>query len=112
MRYRPLPSVTALLTFSIRTSLAASTVTPGSTAPEVSLATPAIDDWACATPGARINMTHSSNFHAFLRMYTISPEKVRIAPAFPAPHPAGGLHEPAEAACLYAHRINKVNEGN
>ena len=55
-------------TFSIRTSLEASTVTPGSTAPEVSLTTPVMDDWACATPGAKINTTKSSNFHAFLRI--------------------------------------------
>ena len=33
MRYRPLPSVVAVRTFSISAGLAASTVTPGSTAP-------------------------------------------------------------------------------
>src|SRR4051812_35615907 len=40
MRYSPRSSVTALRTFSIRTGLDASTVTPGKTAPEVSVTTP------------------------------------------------------------------------
>src|SRR4029079_5691190 len=40
MRYSPRSSVTALRTFSIRTGLAASTVTPGSTAPDVTVTTP------------------------------------------------------------------------
>ena len=46
MRYCPEPSVTAERTFSIRTGLDASTVTPGSTPPDVSLTTPVIDAWA------------------------------------------------------------------
>src|SRR4051794_29547602 len=46
MRNRPFASVTAVRTFSIRTGLAASTVTPGSTAPDVSFTVPEID--ACA----------------------------------------------------------------
>ena len=41
--YCPLVSVVTDRTFSINAGLAASTVTPGSTAPEVSLATPAED---------------------------------------------------------------------
>ncbi len=40
MRKLPSPSVIADLTFSIRTSLAASTVTPGIAAPDVSFTTP------------------------------------------------------------------------
>ena len=40
MRYWPEPSVTAARTFSMSAGLAASTVTPGSTAPEVSFTTP------------------------------------------------------------------------
>jgi hypothetical protein len=43
MRYWPEPSVTAERTFSINAGLEASTVTPGNTAPDVSLTTPAID---------------------------------------------------------------------
>src|SRR5947208_7017669 len=42
MRYSPRSSVTALRTFSMRTGLDASTVTPGSTAPDVSVTTPAM----------------------------------------------------------------------
>src|SRR5262249_32474938 len=40
MRYSPRSSVTAVRDFSIRTGLVASTVTPGSTAPEESVTTP------------------------------------------------------------------------
>ena len=40
MRYWPVPSVTTERTRSINAGLAASTVTPGSTAPELSLAVP------------------------------------------------------------------------
>src|SRR6188768_3021654 len=75
MRYSPLVSLTAVLTFSISTSLDASTVTPGSTAPDVSLITPLIDDWACASPGARSKTAQTRNFHAFLRMCGPPPRK-------------------------------------
>ena len=46
--YWPEPSVVTLLTFSMRAGLAASTVTPGSTAPDGSRTTPAIEPspWA------------------------------------------------------------------
>src|SRR6186713_230897 len=40
MRYRPSPSVTTARVFSMSAGLAASTVTPGSTAPDVSRTTP------------------------------------------------------------------------
>jgi hypothetical protein len=53
MRYWPLASVTDERTFSMSALLAASTVTPGRTAPDVSLTTPAIDDWANAAAGSR-----------------------------------------------------------
>src|SRR5688572_22189179 len=53
--YSPLASVTTTRTFSIRAGLAASTVTPGNTAPVVSLATPAmlpvVEDCAQAAAG-------------------------------------------------------------
>src|SRR4051812_45380006 len=52
MRNAPSPSVMTERVFSIRTSLDASTVTPGSTAPDVSFTTPAIALWARATAGA------------------------------------------------------------
>jgi hypothetical protein len=48
MRYCPSPSLVVTRTFSIRTGLVASTVTPGSTPPVASLTTPAIALWAQA----------------------------------------------------------------
>ena len=50
--YWPLPSVTTLRTFSISAGLAASTVTPGRTAPDESRATPSMDACANAAAGA------------------------------------------------------------
>src|SRR6185436_18686896 len=49
--YWPLPSVTTDRAFSINAGLAASTVTPGRTAPDVSLTTPAMDACAYAAAG-------------------------------------------------------------
>ena len=58
IRYCPWLSVTALRTFSISAGLAASTVTPGSTAPEASRATPAREPFsACADAMAGNNST-------------------------------------------------------
>jgi len=51
IRYCPVPSVTADRVFSMSTELDASTVTPGSTAPDTSFTAPVIDDCACATAG-------------------------------------------------------------
>jgi hypothetical protein len=42
MEYLPEPSVVAVRTFSINAGLATSTITPGSTAPEVSFTSPAM----------------------------------------------------------------------
>src|SRR3954464_10676368 len=57
MRYSPRSSVTALRTFSMRTGLDASTVTPGKTAPEVQVTTPerlaALNPCAAALCGNR-----------------------------------------------------------
>src|SRR5262249_16059981 len=50
--YCPFPSVVTDRVFSIKTSLDASTVTPGSTAPDVSLTTPTIALCAWATLGS------------------------------------------------------------
>src|SRR5262245_47812346 len=56
---RPLASVTTVRTFSISAGLDASTVTPGSTAPDVSLTMPAIVACAYATTGVKaITATH------------------------------------------------------
>src|SRR5687768_1099010 len=52
MRYWPEPSVMAVRTFSMSTGLAASTVTPGRTAPDASATVPASVAWACAIAGS------------------------------------------------------------
>src|SRR6267142_1338971 len=57
--YWPCASVTTVLTFSISAGLAASTVTPGSTAPEESLTAPTMD--ACAKAEIGASSTHTSN---------------------------------------------------
>src|SRR5262245_8074201 len=74
MLYRPSPSVMAVRTFSMSAGLAASTVTPGSTAPDVSLTSPAmlpvVTACARATVGRRVNtqitQTTPSRFIAIL----------------------------------------------
>src|SRR6266550_1167900 len=49
--YWPIPSLTAERTFSISAGLAASTVTPGRTAPDVSFTVPTMLAWAYAVAG-------------------------------------------------------------
>ena len=58
MRYWPVASVTTDRTRSISAGLAASTVTPGSTAPDVSFAVPVMVAWAHTTAGT---MSRASN---------------------------------------------------
>ena len=48
MRYWPVPSVTTVRTFSMSAGLDASTVTPGSTAPDPSVTRPAMLGFCCA----------------------------------------------------------------
>ena len=63
MRYCPVPSVVALRTFSMRTGLAASTVTPGSTAPDASRTTPAMVACADAVEGNRAAIATTASAH-------------------------------------------------
>src|ERR1700730_17038296 len=70
MRYWPLPSVTAERTFSMSTGLAASTVTPGSTAPELSFTTPVMDPWAYAAAGTITRPATTSNTRVSLLIPT------------------------------------------
>jgi hypothetical protein len=60
IRNWPEPSVTAERTFSIMTGLAISTVTPGSTPPDVSLATPVMAAWAKTVEGTSTNAERTS----------------------------------------------------
>src|SRR5216683_1968623 len=57
--YWPSESVTTVRTFSMRAGLDASTVTPGSTAPEVSRTTPAMALVPCALASADAPSTHA-----------------------------------------------------
>ena len=66
MRYWPLPSVTAVRTFSMSAGLAASTVTPGSTPPEASRTVPVSDAWAKAVAGSNKTATSVKHFRAVL----------------------------------------------
>ena len=70
MRYWPVPSVTTVRTFSVNAGLDASTVTPGRTAPDESLTTPAIVACANATRG-RIS-TAASTTRALIELRTLS----------------------------------------
>jgi hypothetical protein len=73
---RPDPSVVAVRTRSMSAGLATSTVTPGSTAPDVSLTSPAIPlVWADAASGRSSAKTDPTNIrNASLRMLKASSE--------------------------------------
>jgi hypothetical protein len=70
MRYWPVPSVTAVRTFSMRAGLVASTVTPGNIAPDASFTTPAITACAKARPGLITNKTTSATDFTVTRIFT------------------------------------------
>ena len=77
MRYWPVPSVTAERTFSISAGLVASTVTPGSTAPEASFTSPAITACADARLGQRTNKATSATDFTITRIFYLSIGLVR-----------------------------------
>src|SRR5438874_1927453 len=58
--YWPDPSVIAVRTFSMSAGLAASTVTPGSTAPDASLTVPAIAPVPCADAMVGSSASHTA----------------------------------------------------
>ena len=64
MRYCPVPSVTAVRAFSMRAGLAASTSTPGTGAPEASLAEPLMA--ACANAGTGTQANQARNRNVFI----------------------------------------------
>src|SRR5206468_12361034 len=86
----PVPSVTAVRVFSIKTGLLASIVTPGNTAPDESFTTPdRVDCWALTDAG-RINSHDSTNTicrkdsilpPSFRRILTLLGRKTRKKPA-------------------------------
>src|SRR3954453_12792501 len=90
MRYCPCPSVTTERTFSISAGLDASTVTPGSTAPEESLTRPAMAPVACAE--ARAGKRSTQNRRAEIATLTNLdiPIPFLDPPNRWAQHPSGG----------------------
>ena len=68
MRYRPLSSVIADFTFSISTGLAASTVTPGITAPEVSFTVPVNTLCARASAGTRTRLASTKQERSYKKL--------------------------------------------
>src|SRR5436190_16820084 len=87
MRYSPRSSVTALRLRSMRIGLVASTVTPGSTAPDVSVTTPEIVAALvpCAEVGVTDRMTRAAArkpTHAERYIENLPPQK-RVAEAGP-----------------------------
>src|SRR5437764_11546303 len=68
IRYWPVSSVTAVRVFSIRTGLAASTVTPGRTAPDASFTTPAMDACAYADSGRANTIDRTIRIRRDVRM--------------------------------------------
>src|SRR3990170_5189508 len=83
-RYCPPLWVTAERDCSVSAGLDTSTVTPGSTPPEVSLTTPAIDDWAYAATGttSRLAKTTHTRTH---RPMTRLPHLGSLPPPEPRP---------------------------
>src|SRR5262245_39213318 len=77
-RYCPVPSVTALRDFSINAGLAASTVTPGNTAPDESFTTPASVACAKVEIGTAISQR---NRHTTLFPAVIDPPSL-LSPTF------------------------------
>jgi len=78
MRNRPRSSVTVVRTFSMSTGLEASTVTPGSVAPDASLAEPAMDACANAAAGRRVANATRSTPRRKVRIDTASSDKVLV----------------------------------
>src|SRR5215831_19208256 len=79
MRYWPVPSATAVRVFSMRAGLATSTVTPGSTAPDVSFTTPVIDACANASVGNRTRQANMPNvFATFTTLCLLTNEEVFV----------------------------------
>ncbi len=79
MRYCPRPSLTAVRTRSMRAGLAASTVAPGSTAPEESRTVPANVAWPWASDGTTAHAT-TTNVRAISRVMGQAPFEMEVRP--------------------------------
>ena len=97
IRYWPEPSVIAERTFSMRTGLAASTVTPGSTAPDASFTTPAMDACAYTTDGTRIANR--------IPVSTLTNLRIAFTPLIERASPASDAHNNREERAVPRHRL-------
>src|SRR5436309_8934797 len=75
--YSPFSSVDVVRTFSIRAGLDASTTTPGSTPPDVSLTTPAMAPALVPWANARLGVSHSA---ATIAKPTLDVRFIRLIP--------------------------------
>src|SRR5213594_3398133 len=98
MTYTPWPSVTAVRTFSISAGLAASTVTPGSTAPDASLTTPLMVACANATTGS--NKTNPNAAPTLPILSTAPPLFCRVS--------AGLLASALDARGKQLHAVDRI----
>src|SRR5437016_3666934 len=105
MEYRPSPSVIAERVFSMSASLAASTVTPGRIAPEVSLTTPAIVLWADATVGKSANSAAAprARIATFMLIFDVTGALLTGSETLPGNRRAGDVTRGA-AGCQLAKR--------
>src|SRR5688500_11350814 len=93
MRYRPAPSVAVVRTFSISAGLAASTVTPGRTAPDESLTAPAIVACAHAVDCAATRHASTKHVRTHTRICIFSDRFDSRSPGHP-DYPKPGLEGP------------------
>src|SRR5262245_42606768 len=84
MLYRPSSLVTTTRTFSMSTGLAASTVTPGNIAPDVSRTMPAMPLAVCCADAADASTKHSTTTEVTTRAHTEDPARIRSTPLSPA----------------------------
>ena len=90
-RYWPVPSVTTERTFSINAGLAASTVTPGNTAPDASRTVPVRVPWANAEVDSNMNAATQRKHFTALYMSGVLLELFHAIPSLePTPPPIQG----------------------
>jgi hypothetical protein len=82
MEYCPVPLVTTVRVFSMSAGLDASTVTPGRTAPEASLAVPTIDAVACANNIRGMARRDTRTTIVFTHLSMVDLRAIAIAPPF------------------------------
>src|ERR1700691_2099595 len=119
IRYWPLASVTAVRTVSISTGLAASTVTPGNTAPDASLTVPEIDNdsgvWAYNPVGT--STTHVNQRHPPANLRQLAPFTINCLlnsydnlPGHEMQRPKCGIPPQLESSSFLSFFVSGVNQ--